>query len=97
MDVTAFYVGLDPLVEGFDFAWGAVEVSYSKSGDAWKSFEVIINGQSGSFRAWGTATLVIDLLVPKGVSLTVTFNTYSSPNPGKGKLCFSETKFIESR
>ncbi len=97
MEVTAFYAGLDAPVEGFEFAWGAVEISYSVTGDALKSFDVIINGQRGSFRAVGSATLVIDLLLSKGESLSVTLNTYSTPNPGKGKLCYSETKIIESK
>jgi hypothetical protein len=97
MEVKAFNVGLDPAIPGAPFALGYVELSYSVGDGGQKSYELIINGERGAFTAVGTATLVIDLIMPIGESLTVTLNTYSSSNPGKGKLCISQSKFVESR
>lgn len=97
MEVKAFNAGLDPAVPGAAFALGFVELSYSVGDGGQKSYELIINGDRGAFTAVGTATLVIDLILPIGESLSVTLNTYSSSFPGKGKLCLSQTKFFESR
>jgi hypothetical protein len=97
MQILELYVGLDAPIEELGFAMGGIELTYAVGGDAIKAYEIIINGHVSSWRATGTSTLFIDLLLDKGVSLSVTVNTYSSSEAGKGKLCNTETRFVAAK
>lgn len=93
--VTKLVVAVDPPVSSTGPVLGVIEIGFTSTGNSRKAIEVIVNGVSHSFIPIGSGTLVSDLILQRGSTLTVTVNTYSTPGTEKGKMCTSETRIID--
>ena len=93
--ITNLVIAVDPPVVSPGPVLGVIEISFASNGNSRKAIEVIINGIAHSFIPVGSGTLVSDLILQPGSTLTVTVNTYSTAEAGKGKICSSVTRIIE--
>ena len=93
--VTKLTVAVDPPLFPTGPVLGVIEISFASYGNSRKAIEVIVNGVAYSFIPTGSGTLVSDLILQRGTTLTVTVNTYSTTDTAKGKMCSSETRIIE--
>lgn len=92
--ITNLVVAVDPPVFYGAPVLVVFEISFASVGNSHKTIEVILNGVANRFIPAGTDTLVSDLILQSGSTLTVTVNTYTSSGRSKGKLCSTETREI---
>ena len=94
VQITNLLVAVDPPVSSIGPVLGVIEISFASNSNSRKVIEVIVNGVAHSFIPAGSGTLVSDLILQRGSTLTVTVNTYNTSDTGKGKICSSETRIV---